>query len=258
MRQTTFKEQDHFERHTTWAEKAHEKFLRKLTESLTERHRASLLRGLITASQSSVILGYTLGNAISQIQSNAKQLIDDVLLYINETDANLTKEKGLEWYINCLWYLSFCYFFDISKDKVQTLADHISLTGKDMLIDRLIAASIPDHPIAIGKLAFPEVYKPLADALSLDQPQTERNEKILLFLKNYYPLLKKYDVTWHDSHKEEDPEYCYHFGYWIFELGALVASIGWDDTAFRNHEFYPKDLVDWKFAQRLKDQQYRI
>jgi hypothetical protein len=131
-------------------------------------------------------------------------------------------------------------------------------TGKDWLIDRLIAASIPGHPIAVGQLAFPEVYKPLAAALSYDQTTEERNKKIQLFLKSYYPLLKKYNVTWHDSHKEPDPEYCYHFGYWIFELGALAADIGWDDSAFHDHPMYPKDLVDWKFSQRPKDKQIKI
>jgi hypothetical protein len=127
-----------------------------------------------------------------------------------------------------------------------------------MLIDRLIAASIPDHPIAMGKLTFPEVYKPLAEALSYDQTTQERTHKVEEFLRTYYPLLKKYDVTWHDDHKEEDPDFCRHAGYWIFELGALAADIGWDDTAYRDHEMYPKDLVDWKFAQRPIEKQNKI
>ena len=258
MRQNTFREQEHFEKDFEWRQERHAALTQKLNEELTERHKATVLRGIIEHSLHICFDGYTLGKPIDELNSAANQLIDDVVFYVESTDANLTNMDGLEWYISCLWYLSFCYFFNVPKHKVQIIADHISLTGKDWLIDRLIASSIPGHPIAVGKLAFPKVYQPLADALSYDQTTEERTKKIQLFLKNYYPLLKKHDVTWHDSHKEPDPEYCFHFGYWIFELGALAADIGWDDSAYRNHEMYPKDLVDWKFAQRPKDEQNKI
>jgi hypothetical protein len=258
MRQCEFREQQHFEKDYIWRQERHIALKGKLEEKLTERHKATVIRGLIEHSLHTSFDGYTLGKPVEEIRLAFEQVIDDVVLYIEETNSDLTNMNGLEWYISCLWYLSFCYFFDVPQEKVQLIADNISLKGKDWLIDRLIAASIPDQPIAIGKLAFPEVYKPLAEALSYDQTTEERTAKIQLFLKNYYPLLKKYDVTWHDSHKEPDPEYCFHFGYWIFELGALAADIGWDDTSFRDHPMYPKDLVDWKFAQRPKDEQIKI
>jgi hypothetical protein len=258
IRQEKFRGITHFYQYYPWIKEAHSDLSKKLNEELTDNHRSQILGGLYDYSQDLVFLSYTLGEPIETVKKYAEQLIDDVLCYATKTNNDMFEVKGLEWYINCLWYLSFCYFFNIQKEKVQVLSDHISLTGKDWLVDRLIAASIPGHPITVGQLAFPEAYKPLAEALSYDQTIEERTKKIRIFLKNYYPLLKKYDVTWYDSHKEPDPEYCFHTGYWIFELAALSADIGWDDSAFRDHPMYPKDLVDWKFSQRPKDKQIKI
>ena len=259
MRQTKYKEYGHFDKHLDWAQNSHRKFLNKLSEGgITEDHKAILALGLLTAARSSVITSYTIGKTIEEVQSYSLPLFLDLDRYTQEIpNADVVGSGTLEGYINCLWYLSFCYFFDAPRETVQLIADHTSLAGKDWLIDRLIAASIPGHPIAVGKLVFPEIYQPLADALTYDQTTEERTQKIQLFLKGYYPQLKKHQVTWHDNHKAK-PNFYYHFGYWIFELGALAADIGWDDSAYRDHEMYPKDLVDWKFAQRPKDKQNKI
>jgi hypothetical protein len=258
MRQDQFKSQNFFEKDIVWCQKAHSVLSGKLPEAIDEEHEGQILRGLIGYSQRLTFISYTIGDDFEQLTKYAELLIEDIVLYLKKSDDGFGDDDGIEWYINCLWYLSFCYFFNIPKEKVKHIADHISWAGKDWLIDRLIVASIPGHSIAVDKLAFPEVYKPLTEALSFDQTTENRTEKIQLFLEKYYPLLRRYDVTWYNDHKEKDPEYCNHSGYWIFELAALSADIGWDDSAFRDHPMYPKDLVDWKFSQRSKDKQIKI
>ncbi|MEJ2075867.1 MAG: DUF1911 domain-containing protein [Reinekea sp.] len=204
-----------------------------------------------------LIFNYSKGVSIDELSNDFSVILEDLKAYLKYCD-NLAPDETLEQYIDCLRILSFCYFFGSPRKDIELISSYIPFAGKDMLVDRLLASSIPGYPISINKLVFPEVYSSLVKALSFDQTQKQRDKEVHLFLENYYSSLKDYDVTWHDSHKELDPIYFRYIGYWIFELAALSADIGWDDSAFRDHEMYPKDLVDWKFAQRPKDKQIKI
>lgn len=58
------------------------------------------------------------------------------------------------------------------------------------------------------------------------------------FLKGYYKGMK--NAYWHDSHLGEDA--CY-FGYWCFELAALVKGYRINDASFIDNQYYPSDIV---------------
>lgn len=45
-------------------------------------------------------------------------------------------------------------------------------------------------------------------------------------------------------------EYSNYEGYWTFDAAAVCVIHGIDDTAFRDHLVYPKDLADWARAHR--------
>lgn len=196
---------------------------------------------------------------IETVSDHASKFIQDTHRYVTETGNSLSPDLNLEQYINCIWLLSFCYFFDAPKEDVRIIAEHIPFTGDDSLVDRLIAASDRGYPLTLeNSYVFPEVSEPLMSALPMTLTREERDAHIFRFLDNYYPTLGRHHVTWHDSHKETDPEYCIYTGYWVFELAALVADAGIDDSAFRDHPFYPKDLVDWKRARLREEEQRRV
>lgn len=247
MRQE-YKDCKYFSEKSDWYLSCYAQLLEKSKEELTDRHRGTVNRALIKYRKRLLIHSYTVGEAIDICFDHAKCLVGDYLRYIMSTqNCNLAPEKSLEQYIDCLWILSFCYFFGASKENVALIAEHVPFTNNDRLTDWLIKASINDHPIRTKSLAFPDVYQPLMDAIDLLHDPDAYNHKIRQFLESYYPSLKEYDVTWHDSHKEKDPERCFHFGYWVFELPALLLSTNiFDDSAFCDHPFYPRELAEWK------------
>jgi hypothetical protein len=55
-------------------------------------------------------------------------------------------------------------------------------------------------------------------------------------------------VPWHDGHLVQTEEYSNYEGYWAFEAAAVCVIHGIDDTSFRDHLIYPKDLADWARA----------
>ncbi|MDX1475364.1 MAG: DUF1911 domain-containing protein, partial [Reinekea sp.] len=207
-------------------------------------------RNILKRRVSYLICSYTLGTEPSQLSSIGKTILKDMIRYIESNSRKsdlIAPDDILEQYIECTWILSFAYFFNADRSEVENIIPHIPYTGKDKLIDRLIAAIIPEHPVSQG-IAFPDVYKPICDAMGV-YDKDARDVLVQLFLKKYYPSLKKHDVTWYDSHKEKDPEYNFHTGYWVFELAAIAVAIGWDVTDFRDNVYYPKDLADWKRDQ---------
>ncbi len=224
-------------------------FDNKLTEALDSDHRVSVMEGKVEIRRDILILSFTSGLTFSDIEREYNCYLDDLIKTTDQyqTKKSFAPDNILEQYIQCTWILSFAYFFNAEKSEVEKIIPHIPYTGKDKLIDRLIAAIIPEHPVS-QDIAFPDVYKPICDAMGV-YDKDARDVLVQLFLKKYYPSLKKHDVTWYDSHKEKDPEYNFHTGYWVFELAAIAVAIGWDDTDFRDNMYYPKDLADWKREQ---------
>jgi len=221
------------------------KALKKI-ESLTDStHRKRLTRNVFYDGLKGIIACYTLGFDIDVMAQRFDALLEDMRRLFAE-ELTLANDGILEQYINCLWLISFCYFFDAPKSDVQAIADRNPFTGKDQLIDRLLITAKNENLPLSDHLVYPKVYQPLVDLLPLTLSKEDRDKAINSFLDGYLNSLKGYDVTWLGSHKEREATYYRHVGYWQFELAALVTDIGWDDSAFREHTLYPADLVDWK------------
>ncbi len=186
---------------------------------------------------------YTLGHDLKLVQLECEKLIEFLDYLLDNLEQPL--DVDFDQYELIVWALSCGSLFNVefSKDLISKLP----YSQQDMLIDRLIHCFNRAH-IPTQKILFPRVHKPLCEALGR-YDTNEFHELITSFLNNYFTGLSYYDAFWCDSLKEKDPRYYRHFGYWVFELGALVADIDWwDDSGFRDHPLYPKDLVDWKRA----------
>lgn len=250
MRQSKYKDEAFLEKKINWNERCRPELINKSKESITSDHMEILMYSILSDSKATLIRTYTLGEPIESISDYAHRFIEDAISYIKKTDNDLSPDKILQQYIDCLHLLAFCYYFDASKEEVYIIADNNPFTGNDRLTDFLIKASIPEHKITSRNLAFPDIYQPLMDAIDLLHEPDTYKEKMNQFLEGYYPGLGKHHVTWYDSHKEKNPDYCIYTGYWIFELPALLLSTNiFDDSPFRDHPFYPKDLADWKREQ---------
>ncbi|KAG0929670.1 hypothetical protein G6F31_017268 [Rhizopus arrhizus] len=58
------------------------------------------------------------------------------------------------------------------------------------------------------------------------------------FLDGWYAGSR--NVYWHGNHRDDDSGY---MGYWAFEAALVVMLFDIDDSSFRDHEYYPADLV---------------
>lgn len=112
----------------------------------------------------------------------------------------------------------------------------------DALIEDLLGKYLPDRPY------LEDSYQPVPYGILLDAtaqtPMEEKQEDIALFLDAWYPAMQ--GVGWYDCHKHQSPDGAGgHFGYWTFDAAAVAYLYEVDDTPFREHPHYPKDLADF-------------
>lgn len=86
-------------------------------------------------------------------------------------------------------------------------------------------------------------YALVIDAIDSDDP-VEQSALMKEAVEAWYPANE--GLPFYDTHKDIDDEghggYC---GYWCFELAALCYLKNIDDSSFREHITYPKDLVNF-------------
>lgn len=125
----------------------------------------------------------------------------------------------------------------------------------DMLVEYLLGAAMPeDELIDTEEFFHVKPYDPLVDAYYTAETAEESAAYMKKYLEGWY---KAFDgVPWHDGHLVQNDEYSNYEGYWSFEAAAVSVIHGIDDTSFRDHLVYPKDLADWarehKVLERLK------
>ncbi len=108
----------------------------------------------------------------------------------------------------------------------------------DPLLEMLARAAAPgvEHPA--GPPRFPAVFGELYDALKLSG--AARELRIGHYLEVWYAERMEGFSFKGDHLQTDQPDYV---GYWCVEAAALVAALDIDDTLFRDHPHYPRDLV---------------
>ncbi len=113
--------------------------------------------------------------------------------------------------------------------------------GQDMLLEDLLSQTVAAR--STTEFYHVKPYDPLIDAYYLATSPDEARANIRKYLRDWYPAMKA--CAWHDSHLVQKDHMTPYNGYWSFEAGAICLIHGIDDTGFRDHMVYPKDLVDW-------------
>ncbi|SFZ77387.1 protein of unknown function [Chitinimonas taiwanensis DSM 18899] len=136
-------------------------------------------------------------------------------------------------------------------DKVRSAAKLMSSSRHtDMLFESLIERYVPDT--SQTEEFFHEVpYGPLVDVIYTAQTAVEASAYMLEYLNGWYSAFK--ETPWYNGHLEQTDEYSNYEGYWAFEAAAVCVLYGIDDTSFRDHLVYPKDLADWARANHVLD-----
>ena len=141
-------------------------------------------------------------------------------------------------YYEALRLTCFAYLLGHAEliPRVKTILEYGN-PEKDCLIERLIQpfglAVDPLPNDSVRELPYRNTIK-IFDATSAERPA----------------LMKRYLEKWYEASRRE----YYHgthegtavfLGYWSFESGAITYLLDIDDSSYRDHEFYPRDLVDY-------------
>jgi hypothetical protein len=122
--------------------------------------------------------------------------------------------------------------------------DEISLEGqeKDGLIEWLVTPFIEGRGTPPNKARRHLPYRKLIKVF--DAAVEKRSAIMLQYLEDWYEASRR--EPYHDQHPQPDIRSgISYYGYWSWEAAAVTWLLGIDDTSYRDHQFYPKDLVDF-------------
>lgn len=124
--------------------------------------------------------------------------------------------------------------------RIAALCD--AFKGDDAIYDELLSPYLPDRPTP-EKFFHADPYEIVIDAIDEEDP-VEQADLMKEAVERWYPANAA--MPFHDTHKQIDDDGSGgYFGYWCFELAALTVILGIDDSTFRDHVTYPKDLADF-------------
>jgi hypothetical protein len=123
-----------------------------------------------------------------------------------------------------------------------------SSRGSDMLFEAIIESAVTD-PRDVDEFFHVKPYDPLLDAIYTAETPEQASAFVKTYLEGWYKSFE--GVPWHDGHTVVTDEYMAYEGYWAFEAAAVCVLYGIDDSSFRDHIVYPKDLADWARAHEV-------
>ncbi|MDR2819952.1 MAG: DUF1911 domain-containing protein, partial [Desulfovibrio sp.] len=188
---------------------------------------------------------YSAGDPLDGMRERVQYAFDDLQRHQDAFPDDTFKLWEPDAYYFVMLLFSWIVLFNV-PDMVKTLAASISRDpddGWDPFIQVLFATfGVTDFPGAKAELLHPKPYGILYEALPKDR--AGRQNGIQAYLKSWYKSKSIRGCYWHNRHKAElHPEN--HLGYWAFETGMLTVLDRLDDSAYRNLNFYPRDLVDY-------------
>jgi hypothetical protein len=231
-------DQSYFDKEVTYNTETIARFNTKLAESTAPaKNRAKFAYSIFRKNYELLISRYSRGEAVSEIKAQFPATVESLVRYqAMEGHQEMMIDKSLDDYVTAFWLVSLAIVFNVDAGLFTKLVACLGGAGKDRLLDRLIATRIPDRPVG-KQLAWAKIYKTLDEAI--DAAPAHRPKLLQTFLAGWYGALK--EVYWYDNHK--GPDGGGFFGYWSIEAAGVVSAFGFDDQAFRNLPYYPKDLA---------------
>lgn len=222
------------------------------TEKLIPSARNSFLWRIASNSLQRLILDYTGGRPVDDVRAQLPAVIENFDAYIRDevsprlqtpprAVADTLEITQLEAYVYVFWLLALCKLLrcEAQIPKVMSWVDETFKfnRGRDGLFENVVHALTGESVPAERVLLHPSPYRPLARATVY--AAEERPELVKEFVETWYKHMKP--CFWHGTHIEGTS----YFGYWAFEAALVTVLWNIDDSSYRDHLVYPKDLVDW-------------
>ena len=156
-------------------------------------------------------------------------------------------------YEEMLWMLSLGVLLNIEKDEIEKLVEVIERSNvSDKLLNYFIKHLFPEYSVTQYEsykdyFDVPNSFHKVREAIDAPNLQAAASSLHVFLEKDWMRIHK--ESGWYDSHKRTNGLY---FGYWSFETAAVVKITGLDDSSFRDHPYYPTDLVHGSTGQPKK------
>lgn len=218
-------------------------------EALVARARRSYAWKVASESLELLILRYTAGHPLAELSKQLPPVIQAFDTYIplnnpGPNEAHTLTITQQEAYVYVMWLLCICQLLG-HGELVPTVMKWIDKNaefnrGRDGLFESVVEKLTGTKEQTERVLLHPEPYRPLAKATAAEKPE-DRPALVKEFLEGWYKNMKP--CYWHGTHT--DGEASQYFGYWAFEAALVTYLWDIDDSSYRDHLVYPKDLVDF-------------
>jgi hypothetical protein len=244
------KDKAYFERFISENNSSNKEWLSKCNSGEVDTDRVNFVKRNISATVISIISAkYSSGYEASYLLEDFQR----AAIIMNESWDGFWKIRyeGKEYdqyaasaYDEMICMLSLGYLLNVAIADFKLLVGIIDRDKvKDRLFEFIIKGKINDRPSIQEEsykdfFSIPYSYEKLRNAV-VQNNKTDAEKLVKSFLeKNWYKIHK--DSGWYNSHKNK---FNLYFGYWSFETAAVVKIMGLDDSAFRDNQYYPKDML---------------
>jgi hypothetical protein len=250
-RQQFLSEVAYIETRKFWEQEMGPAYLQALTASgadANDRRRVS--SAYADESFTTYMLRYTGGDALVVLREDFEDVIsahEQAAKYLQAYEKDPTfpplRLVEIDEYERVLQLIGLCYLLrrEDLLPRVAKMFDR-SFSGKDRLYEELLSFGLTDRD-DVHSWYHDAPYRDLINCLYRDSDKDSVAD-LEVYLKNWYTALSK--APWHDSHLRMKFDDCRsYFGYWAVEAGAVAYLLELNDSSFRDHIAYPKDLVDF-------------
>lgn len=209
-------------------------FRNKLESSpnLEQEDEERISRFILMFNLRKLIAMYSRGSSVDSLKLELPQLASDFKKAQSFVENYEDDFELLETYVDYLWLVSLGILINDSNWVFENLKFQPHPT-KDFLLDFFLEKQQKSD----DRVVFHQKQFSLLQSAIIESPDKSQ-EKIQEFLEGYYQSMNK--TYWYGSHKSDSNSF---FGYWCFEAAAVVKVCNFDDSSFRNHPLYPRDLV---------------
>ncbi|WP_407491636.1 PoNe immunity protein domain-containing protein [Acinetobacter baumannii] len=209
-------------------------------------------------------LQYSAGGDISFIKELYPYLLHWMEEYAETSHLyNLSPDAGgrYVWHISLgtedYWYIALrliCFGlltgYADQMARIMPIIDYVEATPegqeKDGLIERLVAPFVAGRGTPPDEARRHLPYRKLIKEFNAAPEQ--RPALILQYLESWYEASRR--EPYYNQHPRADIDEGFtYYGYWSWEAAAVTWLLEIDDALYRDHEFYPKDLVDFARSQ---------
>ncbi|MDC4797818.1 DUF1911 domain-containing protein [Acinetobacter baumannii] len=209
-------------------------------------------------------LQYSAGGDISFIKELYPYLLHWMEEYAETSHLyNLSPDAGgrYVWHISLgtedYWYIALrliCFGlltgYADQMARIMPFIDYVEATPegqeKDGLIERLVAPFVAGRGTPPDEARRHLPYRKLIKVFNAAPEQ--RPALILQYLESWYEASRR--EPYYNQHPRADIDEGFtYYGYWSWEAAAVTWLLEIDDALYRDHEFYPKDLVDFARSQ---------